>query len=258
MFFRLATLLHRVLFGGAGEVDVKEFGKWYKSLSERPPGSGGMSKLELLKLKSILAESAVPHLCARQPPPASPADAMVGGASFGAFLEAFGCDATPSPARMDPSGALALSRYNAGSFSIAAHGGKDGAAASDALQLTVPSRYAAPSRGRGRSVNPCLNSEACRLQLLGNCARDCGGSWDRGQRASAGAMGGPHRHRARLLRTHCATLMPAVPRPRRLKSPVSSQVSAHYNWQTTPGDGISETAVKTDFSKGGRRASVYG
>ena len=37
-----------------------------------------------------------------------------------------------------------------------------------------------------------------------------------------------------------------------------SQVSAHYNWQTTPGDGISETAVKTDFSKGGRRASVYG
>ena len=214
---------------GAGEVDVKEFGKWYKSLSERPPGSAGMSKLELLKLKSILAESAVPHLCARQPPPASPADAMVGGASFGAFLEAFGCDATPSPARMDPSGALALSRYNAGSFSIAAHGGKDGAAASDALQLTVPSRYAAPRPGKGGGGTirqPLLMAESCRLQLLGNCARDRGGSRNRGQRASTGAMGGPHRHGARMLCTHCATPMSAVPRPRGLKSPVSTGLCA--------------------------------
>ena len=35
-------------------------------------------------------------------------------------------------------------------------------------------------------------------------------------------------------------------------------VSAHYGWQTAPGAGVLDQAVKIDFSKGSRRASVYG
>ena len=36
------------------------------------------------------------------------------GASLGAFLEAYGCEATPSPARMEPAAALKISRYQPG------------------------------------------------------------------------------------------------------------------------------------------------
>ena len=100
------------------------------------------------------ADSSVTALCSRQPDHLpSPADAIVGGAcekrlfgttlyqkrsfyqdrlrtnigkalkkrgvtfagaSLGAFLEAYGCEATPSPARLDPAAALKISRYQLG------------------------------------------------------------------------------------------------------------------------------------------------
>ena len=42
---------------GSGEVDLKEFTEWYRSLSEKKPGEKKLSQMELLKVKSILVSS---------------------------------------------------------------------------------------------------------------------------------------------------------------------------------------------------------
>ena len=41
---------------GSGEVDLKEFTEWYRSISEKKPGEK-LSQMELLKVKSILVSS---------------------------------------------------------------------------------------------------------------------------------------------------------------------------------------------------------
>lgn len=84
---------------GSGEVDLQEFTGWYKSLTSSG-SSGAPSKLELIKLNSMLASSSIPALGRRQN--WSPTQAVFGAGAPGSLLCAYGALVLPSDAHPDP------------------------------------------------------------------------------------------------------------------------------------------------------------
>jgi hypothetical protein len=83
---------------GSGEVDLQEFAGWYKSLTSS--NSGAPSKLELIKLNSMLSSSSIPALGRRQN--WSPTQAVFGPGAPGSLLCAYGALALPSDVHPDP------------------------------------------------------------------------------------------------------------------------------------------------------------
>jgi hypothetical protein len=84
---------------GSGEVDLEEFSGWYKSLTASS-SSGAPSKLELIKLNSMLAASAIPALGRRQN--WSPTHSIFGAGGPGSLLSAYGASTLPSDVHPDP------------------------------------------------------------------------------------------------------------------------------------------------------------
>lgn len=123
---------------GSGEVDLPEFTKWYKSLSVQQPGQR-LSKIDLIRIRSIMAESSISALSQRHTE--APADALVGPSSLGAMMDQYGCAAAPSLTNTSvDSGSALVTRYIPGGYSIQAHGSKDSCCNCDAVHVQVPSK----------------------------------------------------------------------------------------------------------------------
>ena len=143
------TAMEEIDEDGSGELDKKEFKQWFKSLSQSSDGKG--SKLEQIKIRSILAGSTMASLSRRVQTLADPAESVTGEIALGSLLTAYGLETTPSKTKPHGTG-----NNGPQTFSIAAHGSRSGGSTVDATQLAVP-----PSAWLGEDDKP--DPEAMRL-----------------------------------------------------------------------------------------------
>jgi hypothetical protein len=121
---------------GSGELDKKEFKAWFKSLSAAGTGGKGGSRLEEIKVRSILSGSTVAGLSRRMQGGSSPRDALVGETALGTLFGAYGLECAPSATK--PSGNSVGGAVGGGQYSVSAHGSKQGGSTVDSVQIGLP------------------------------------------------------------------------------------------------------------------------
>jgi hypothetical protein len=148
---------------GSGELDKKEFKAWFKSLSAAGTGGKGGSRLEEIKIRSIMSGSTIAGLSRRMQGGASPRDALVGEMALGTLLSAYGLECAPSATK--PTGHSVGSAVGGGQYSVSAHGSKQGGSTVDAVQIGLPS-------GLWRDANPDGGQTSNLIRLAASSVAD--------------------------------------------------------------------------------------